>query len=67
MPAGLSSSEVSTPNRVDGHSTFMPSAPPVTPRERDAVRKAIWPTASVSMPGDAGHAHDDEADHEGEA
>ena len=50
MVCGLTSSDTGAPNRVEGQSTFMPSAPPVTPRERDAVRKAICPTARVSMP-----------------
>ena len=29
---------------------LMPSAPPVSPREREAIRKNICPMASVSMP-----------------
>src|SRR3989344_1447496 len=35
IAAGLNSTDWDTPNSVEGHSMFMPSAPPLAPLERD--------------------------------
>ena len=38
MLAGFKICDTDMPNKVEGQSMFMPSAPPVKPRAREAVR-----------------------------